>query len=458
MPSHDPQQLLSRLDQASLALLEKASLFCIQQAQRSVASEHLLLQMLDGPGNELNRLLSQNGIDPLAWVRHLIEHISGLPRLQSGKPVFSENLFAWLAEATAYCDAPDADRITQRCLIKSLLHSRDLKQRLQLPNLHALKQAHIDTFFKGATEQVEIDMHSDHNDATLLMSADEVAQSTEQAMQATTSAHLEIAGYSELQQIGAGGMATVYRALHLGLQREVALKVLSPASSVGLNDDFVERFLREARIVARLNHPNIVQIYDVCQSDQLTYLAMELISGGELDERMGQGFSLAQTVDILQQVLLALQYAHDEGFVHRDIKPSNILLRDNGSVALTDFGIARAVTEDSGLTVAGSVLGTPRYMSPEQARGDSVDHRADLYSVGVLFFHMLEGNLPFIGDSALGTAMKHIIDPIPRLSPQWNNCQAFIDRAMAKEANARFQCGNDMIDAMQALRRQNAQS
>jgi len=185
---------------------------------------------------------------------------------------------------------------------------------------------------------------------------------------------------------------------------------------------------------------------------------MEPNSGGELDERMGQGFSLEQTVDILEQVLLALQHAHDQGFVHRDIKPSNILLRDNGSVALTDFGIARAVTEDSGLTVARSVLGTPRYMSPEQARGDSVDDRADLYSVGVLFFQMLEGNLPFVGDSALGTAMKHIIDPIPRLSPQRNNCQAFIDRAMAKDANARFQCGNDMIDAMQALLRQCAQS
>lgn len=156
-------------------------------------------------------------------------------------------------------------------------------------------------------------------------------------------------------------------------------------------------------------------------------------------------------VGILSQVLAGLQAAHDKGYVHRDIKPANILFRADNSAVLTDFGIARAMTEDSGLTIAGSVLGTPRYMSPEQARGDELDSRSDLYSVGVLFFHMLEGRLPYKGDSALGTAMKHILDPVPDLSVNNRPYQHFIDKAMAKKPDDRFQTATEMAEQLGSL-------
>lgn len=454
MPNLDIKELLDRLDSTCLGFLEKASRFCVRQHHAEVSIDHYLLQMLDSRNNQLNRLLENSGIDPVNWIKLLLTRTGRHEQSNTGKPVFSTELLDWLETATVDTDGQlQKPGIRVRDLVISLLRNPQIYRSRGLNELDRLSEMDVEAFFDEPVEPdtapaIPGDDVADP-DRTVLMSADEIANSLKNVSDSANTGELNIPGYGNLQKIGEGGMASVYRAIHLGLDREVALKVLKPGT--GDDDDFAARFLREARIVAKLTHPGIIQIYDVNQADGITYLAMEYVSGGELSDRMEGGFSLDETVKILSQVLAALQSAHDKGYIHRDIKPANILFRDDGSVVLTDFGIARLMGEDSGLTIAGSVLGTPRYMSPEQARGEVPDHRSDLYSVGVLFYHMLEGKLPYIGDSAMGTAMKHILDPIPGLSPRWSAYQSFLDRAMAKDANERFQSGREMIAALEAL-------
>jgi len=456
LPNLDIKDLLDRLDGGCRGFLEKASRFCVQQRHAEVSVDHYLLQMLDGRRNQLNRLLENAGIDPVEWIKRLLARSDGFERSNAGKPVFAGELLDWFDSATLDKAGQSRTQTVQvKDLVLALLRNPSLYRSRGLNELERLSEADAIAFLDGLVEPVAAANNPDEDavdaDRTVLMTADEIEASVSTAAASANSGELQIDGYGSLQKIGEGGMASVYRAVHLGLEREVALKVLKPGS--GDDAEFAARFLREARIVAKLTHRNIIQIYDVNQLDGITYLAMEYVAGGELSDRMDGGFSLDETVHILSQVLTALQFAHDKGYIHRDIKPANILLREDGSIALTDFGIARLMGEDSGLTIAGSILGTPRYMSPEQARGDALDHRSDLYSVGVLFYHMIEGRLPYIGDSAMGTAMKHILDPIPELSPRWSAHQAFIDRAMAKDAGERFQSGREMTAALALLDR-----
>ena len=470
----DIKTLLGKLDSHCLGFLEKASQFCVRQQHAEVAIEHYLLQMLDGRSNPLNRLLESAGIDPVAWIRQLLIRNDEFEQGNSSRPVFSEGLLLWFEKAGLYASGhANRDIIQASDLVISLLQETQVNGPLGLSQLDKVSAEDVEAYFTETTAPVsdpgsDIDIpaidiavpeqvteqqvteqpveQAVDEDCTVMMTQEEVESF---AKKTSDMIDLAITGYGGLQKIGEGGMANVYRASHLGLDREVALKVLNPGS--GADDDFVERFLREARIVAKFTHPNIIQIYDVNQVNGITYLAMEYVPGGELSDRIDAGYSLDQSISILSQVLSALQSAHDKGFIHRDIKPANILFRDDDSIVLTDFGIARAMGEDTGLTIAGSILGTPRYMSPEQAKGETLDHRSDLYSVGVLFYQMLEKKLPYIGESAIGTAMKHIIDPIPTLSSQWSKHQTFIERAMAKDASERFQTGKEMIAALQSL-------
>ncbi len=229
---------------------------------------------------------------------------------------------------------------------------------------------------------------------------------------------MEVDGYEVKRELGKGGMATVFLAVQESFDREVALKVMAP--ELVADSTFAERFLREARIVAHLAHPHIVSVYDVGVSNNNYFLAMELHTGGDLASKIAGGISDAMAIGILRQIGGALDYAHANGYVHRDIKPGNVLFSHHGHVVLTDFGIAKAADSSTDLTQVkrvvgeremtreGSIVGTPSYMSPEQARGQPVDGRADMYSLGIMLFEMLTRTVPYQSTdpfrSALGRA------------------------------------------------------
>lgn len=249
----------------------------------------------------------------------------------------------------------------------------------------------------------------------------------------------EIPGYRLEREIGSGGMSTVYLAIQEKLDRPVALKVM--ASALAADRDFSARFLREAQTVARLNHQHIVAIYDVGMEGFNHFIAMEHVGGGDLKGRIvAQGALLpAEALRIAGEVAAALDHAHNQGIVHRDIKPENILFRTNGSAVLTDFGIAKAMKSGTRLTGVGLSIGTPHYMSPEQARGKSVDTRSDLYSLGIVLYEMLTGKVPFDAEDSIAIAISHVNDVMPRLPTHLAQFQALLDGLLHKDPTARYQ-------------------
>lgn len=262
---------------------------------------------------------------------------------------------------------------------------------------------------------------------------------------------MEIPGYQIIRELGKGGMATVFLAIQESFGREVALKVM--ASSLSADPDFHERFLREAHIVSRLVHPNIVTVYDVGERDGHHYLSMEYVKGQDLRHRR-DSLTLLQRLHIIKEVAQALDYASKKGYIHRDIKPDNIMLReDDGRAVLMDFGIARTVEADMSMTQTGTVIGTPQYMSPEQARGHKADHRADLYSLGVVLFQLLAGRVPYHAETPVAVALKHITEQVPKLPPRLRVFQPVIDKALAKEPGSRYQSGAEMVAALDNISR-----
>ena len=260
---------------------------------------------------------------------------------------------------------------------------------------------------------------------------------------------IDIPGYKVLKQLGRGGMATVYLALQESVDREVALKIMSPALMVDPN--FGERFLREARIAAKLHHRHVVGVHDVGKHGDIHYIAMEFVAGGSAHHEDGKPDDPTYVLRVVREIATALGYAHSKGFVHRDVKPDNILMRDDGSSALTDFGIARANDSATRMTRTGAVIGTPHYMSPEQARGRPLDGRADLYSLGCVLYEMLMGRVPYQADDPLAVGIMHITEPVPKLSRHLVPIQPLLNRMMAKTPEERFQDGGEVAEAIREI-------
>ena len=247
---------------------------------------------------------------------------------------------------------------------------------------------------------------------------------------------LNIPGYKIERLIARGGMAEVYLAEQLSLGREVAIKVMDSHAD---DQDFAERFLHEARMLAGLNHSNLVTIYDFGQlSGGRLFLSMEYLQGGDLEERLKNGVSEIIALRILRELVNALKFVHSKGIIHRDIKPANILFRDDETLVLTDFGIAKTINNDVGLTQAGMIVGSAAYGSPEQMQGLTLDARTDIYSVGVLFLEMLTGNNPFKAETFVNTAMNHIQLDIPRLHGNQARFQPLLDKMLGKTPKERF--------------------
>ena len=282
-----------------------------------------------------------------------------------------------------------------------------------------------------------------------------------QITKATTSISMvgqRIGDYQVMRLIGRGGMSEVYAARDLSLDRDVALKVLR--QDLARDKDYVERFRREARAAAKLNHPNIVQVYEVNSCDSTYYIAQELIDGDNLRQHLQDVGQIGpeMAVDVLISVTSALQVAAELGITHRDIKPENIILGPRGEIKVADFGLARlqvdADVSQAGLTQAGFALGTPRYMSPEQVQGKPVDARSDLYSLGVTMYHLLAGRPPFDSDDPLALAYSHLNEtpkPIDRLRgnddlPQW--LIAIVSRLTLKNPADRFQSPSELLDTL----------
>ncbi len=256
--------------------------------------------------------------------------------------------------------------------------------------------------------------------------------------------------YEVLEQIGRGGVGAVYKGLDPVLDRIVALKVLHPAS--GEDKDFYERFRHEARLVAGLRHPNILQVHDFGEDDGLAYLVTEYIGGGTLDARLHERLGPQQAFSYVKPLTDALTYAIQRGIIHRDIKPSNILIQDDGSPVLADFGLARVLQSGHTFTPGDVIVGTPDYMSPEVALGKRADHRTDIYALGVLLYRMTVGNTPFSGASPAAVLVAHAQQPVPRptdLDPSFDKqLEAVILKCLAKDPDDRFQSAEDLADQM----------
>jgi serine/threonine-protein kinase PpkA len=261
---------------------------------------------------------------------------------------------------------------------------------------------------------------------------------------------VEIPGYRIVRLIAKGGMAAVFLAIQESLERPIALKLMNPAHIE--TPELAGRFIDEARIVAALNHTHIITIYDVGLADKWLYISMELAEGGDLSRRIAEGLTPQTALELLETLARALGFAHERGVVHRDVKPANILFRLDGAAVLTDFGIAKELRQGADRTLAGSLLGSPFYLSPEQARGGAVGPQTDLYSLGALFYEMLTGQLPFWGDSPVAIVMKHIKEPVPQLPYSLTQFQSLVDHTMAKSIDDRFQTAAELLAAIAQLK------
>ena len=267
--------------------------------------------------------------------------------------------------------------------------------------------------------------------------------------------------YQVLELIGLGGMARVYKGYQDSLQRYVAIKAIASQVDNSPDATFVRRFTNEARVVARLTHPNIVPVHDFGEDKGWAFIVMEYIASGTLRERLIKAdqqhvrLDLPLTLELLAQAALALDFAHTNNVIHRDVKPGNMLMRTEDHLLLSDFGIAAILEANQQFTRTGANVGTPQYMAPEQGMPDGViDARTDIYALGVVLFQCVTGRLPFNAETPMGTIMQHMQEPPPRPAALVPGLPPFVEqitlRAMAKDPNARYQRARDMAEQLRA--------
>ncbi|MHC5037033.1 MAG: bifunctional serine/threonine-protein kinase/formylglycine-generating enzyme family protein [Planctomycetota bacterium] len=266
----------------------------------------------------------------------------------------------------------------------------------------------------------------------------------------------EIAGFRVIRKIGEGGMGTVYLATQIRLQREIALKILHPRL-VRKNQEFVGRFLREAALAAKLNHPNVIQVIDAGEAENRHFMAMEKVEGKSVIELLDAGGAFPETValEIARQTAKALEAARQHQLIHRDIKPDNLILTREGVVKVADFGLAKNLGASTHLTRAGILMGTPAYISPEQVQGAQADHRSDIYALGITMYEMTVGEKPFRAESIMALLMKHVVDPIPdprTINPTLSGAFVQVLKAMtAKNPEDRILTATDLVKRIEAL-------
>lgn len=261
------------------------------------------------------------------------------------------------------------------------------------------------------------------------------------------------------EQLGIGGVGLVYKARHLLLDKIVAVKLLHPDLISGEGgSEIIERFIREARAAAKLEHPNVIPIYDIGEEDGVYYIVMQFMSGGTLLDILDKHgkMSVIEVLWITKEVAKGLQAAHEKGIIHRDIKPANILLSGTGEVKITDFGLAKQIDDDSHISQVGRVFGTPLYLSPEQAVGDSnLDGRADIYSLGVTVFQALTGSPPYTGKTSYLIMQQHVAAPIPTLYKQLpgvaQEVEYLLHKLMEKKRDNRFSTAAEVVEYIEKL-------
>ncbi len=253
-----------------------------------------------------------------------------------------------------------------------------------------------------------------------------------------------IKGYRFIEKLAVSEHSAVYLAEEESAGIKVILKVLRQIPDLTDGIHVFDRFLQEYELIADLEHPNIVKIYDLGVSDDHAHIAMEYLSGGDLKQKMKEGISKQDAVNYLQQIASALAEVHKVGILHRDLKPGNIMLRDDGNIVLIDFGLAKRMFSKLKMTDQGEIFGTPYYMSPEQGHANEVDARSDIYSLGVIFYEMLTGEKPFYAANAMGIIYKHSNSPIPLLPTRLAEYQALINLLLAKKPEDRLQTADEV--------------
>ncbi|NWF62912.1 MAG: serine/threonine-protein kinase [Chloroflexi bacterium] len=268
----------------------------------------------------------------------------------------------------------------------------------------------------------------------------------------------KIGRYEIKGELGRGGFATVYRGWDPRFEREVAIKFLPP-ELIHSDPQFRLRFEREAKIIAQLEHPAIVPVYDVGEENNQPYFVMRYMNGGSLSERIkAHTFSIEEALNVLEQIAPGLDEAHSKGIVHRDLKPANILFTSKNVPLISDFGIAKFSQGEAGGNMTGSaIIGTPAYMAPEQASGDAIDGRVDIYALGVILYEMVTGKQPYHADTPLALAIKHITEPVPRILEANPNLPAWMEKvistAMAKKPDDRFSTAMELVETIKAFLR-----